>query len=228
MLTRPSNPAADPLRPARAGVAARRPAFTLIELLMVIGIIALLISIILPALNRAREAANRTKCLANLRSIGQAMFIYANGHRDRLPNGNPRGVWVDYDGANRAMVAFSEEVKGAGVFHCPADPDPQPDLIVTADQELPDSARVSYEFYNLYWAPEYGPILTRLKGRAPLAWDIDGGPRAPDNLTPSADENHGPKGGNVLFADGHAEWQDVLEWEDESWPMPATEFYPSP
>lgn len=213
--------------PAHDNVSARR-AFSLVELLVVIGIIALLIAILLPVMSKAREQSRRTKCLANLRSIGQALFVYANNHRDRLPNGNPPNVWSDASAADWVMVNFAEDLKNAAVFRCPSDKDEEePDVIESAIQNRPRSARISYEFYSLFFAPEYGPKLARFKGRAPLAWDLDGGPRDP-RLAGTGDENHGPKGGNVLFSDGHAEWKDVTEWEDESWPKPATEFYPQP
>ena len=63
----------------------KRKGFTLIELLVVVAIIALLISILLPSLSRARELAKRAVCASNLRGIGQGMHIYANDNREWFP-----------------------------------------------------------------------------------------------------------------------------------------------
>lgn len=65
----------------------RRSAFTLVELLVVIGIIALLISILLPSLARARRAANAVACSSNMRQATMAILMYANDHKNQVPPG---------------------------------------------------------------------------------------------------------------------------------------------
>ncbi len=69
----------------RKTVTHRRSTFTLIELLVVVAIIALLVSILLPALGRAREQAKSIKCLSNLRTLGQGIMLYVAAERDVLP-----------------------------------------------------------------------------------------------------------------------------------------------
>jgi len=63
----------------------RKRAFTLVELLVVIGIIVVLIAILMPVLGRAREHARQVKCASNIRQILCSMFMYASDNKGKLP-----------------------------------------------------------------------------------------------------------------------------------------------
>ena len=81
--------------------------FTLVELLVVIGIIALLISILLPSLSKAREAANKVKCAANISQIGKGLLLYSNDNNGNFPR-------TYYDPAN-ATTLTGATATGMGV-----------------------------------------------------------------------------------------------------------------
>ena len=100
------------LRPARK----KRAAFTLIELLVVISIIAILISILLPALAKARELANRAVCMANIRGVIQSMVTYAQSNNGTFPVtvNQPGASPGAYDNAPCTPYSYTTSEAGTG------------------------------------------------------------------------------------------------------------------
>jgi prepilin-type N-terminal cleavage/methylation domain-containing protein/prepilin-type processing-associated H-X9-DG protein len=141
--------------------------FTLVELLVVIGIIALLIAILLPTLGQARRQANATKCLSNLRQIGLAFELYAGEHRGTWPvavheKGNPsypineERRWPDLIAKyvhTKQDFNYSDDIsairKNSVIWGCPE--------WVRSDEyvegDFNDKVRVGYgmNYYPKYW-----------------------------------------------------------------------------
>ena len=129
VIAPPPNSAAPNLGNARRPTV-RRAGFTLVELLVVIGIIALLISILLPALGKAREQGNAIKCLSNLRSMGTAFLMYANNNKGALPADSVGGSTYQEDFLfwqpgrdiqESALATYLGKPLNTAVLICPSD-----------------------------------------------------------------------------------------------------------
>jgi prepilin-type N-terminal cleavage/methylation domain-containing protein/prepilin-type processing-associated H-X9-DG protein len=86
----------------------RRNAFTLVELLVVIGIIAVLIGILLPTLSAARRAANTVACLSNVRQLGMAAMLFAQEHGGYIPTASD-DRWAKMNDPLRKKWAYRTE-----------------------------------------------------------------------------------------------------------------------
>lgn len=125
-----------PCRGGRAAVPSRLHAFTLIELLVVISVIALLISILLPALKQAREAARQVGCAGNLHQVGVGMYAYLSDNSGVFPavylgglaSGETRATWprllsksLDL-GLESQATQYTSDLNPNSVLRCPSMP----------------------------------------------------------------------------------------------------------
>jgi prepilin-type N-terminal cleavage/methylation domain-containing protein/prepilin-type processing-associated H-X9-DG protein len=219
-----------------------RRGFTLVELLVVIGVIALLVGILLPVLGRARESANRAVCLSNLRQTHQALLLYAQAHRDQVPLGYRRGgkqsnSQVYSGGVTRRFVLFGL-IHEAGltpdgrVLFCPSENNPRFDFNTPENPWPPGSNPAANTSAGYAMRPEIDipdnpatvpgfqfPRLSDFRGRAVFSDLTSAGVRV--------DTRH-RSGLNVAYADGSARWiaRSMLEPAISSLPEPV--FPPDP
>jgi prepilin-type N-terminal cleavage/methylation domain-containing protein len=126
----------------------RRTAFTLVELLVTVAIIGLILSIMLPALGRARDSANLTMCRTRLRNVAIACNLYANENLGRFPVDNMLGPGCD-DSTNSHTALINTLTLG-GYLPCPENlfcpSEKSPDL--SFSQENLDNGVIGYFYFS--------------------------------------------------------------------------------
>jgi prepilin-type N-terminal cleavage/methylation domain-containing protein len=196
------------LDPPASGRVARR-AFSLIELLVSIGIIAVLMGILIPTLPRVRDAARRTACSKNLQQVGLGLLQHLHDHNDRFPTARympPPFLSGDADPAFNGAIADYLEADSAS-YRCPGDSQ-------VWEREWEDDAHVtrqcnmSYTFVTVLSGRTYEETFfhRRLElpaTEAPVLHDFDGGTfDLQDGSQITVGFFHSKRA--ALFVDGHA------------------------
>jgi prepilin-type N-terminal cleavage/methylation domain-containing protein/prepilin-type processing-associated H-X9-DG protein len=212
----------------------QRPrAFTLVELLVVIGIIAVLISMLLPTLKSARVAAIRLNCQSNLRQLGMLWHMYANENKGAFPdNGQGFGTWELIPDFQKQIFVEKYKYRSPKLFYCPSFIGWTFGSFPEDDWDKPASTSAAGTNwllgYSIYAASENARLWDiaaksnlpppyraneRQLAERPLIMDITikYGPPYSSNITwgYSAHFDRGPKpsGANTLFGDGHVAWK---------------------
>ena len=99
------------------------PAFTLVELLVTVGIIALLAALLLPVLGKAKAQGRGTACLSNLRQVGVALQLYVEENQNRMPEIYDALIGTNAPATNHATIdqVLSNHLAALEILRCPAD-----------------------------------------------------------------------------------------------------------
>jgi prepilin-type N-terminal cleavage/methylation domain-containing protein/prepilin-type processing-associated H-X9-DG protein len=198
----------------------RRSAFSLVELLVVIALIAVLVSLLLPALGRSRDLAKQTQCLANEHTIGVAVTAYTNDYHEFFPLSSHTAGSLSDPGAWLATLQDYGVIPPARI--CPADPDragkltsyatndhleplaPGIDYNPVTHQTLPNGRTQALDRIGLL--PRPGAVVYAVEPRG--AGTIDHihslGWSSPAQVDAAINVRRHLGGTDFLYADGHA------------------------